>query len=130
MGHNDPALTDAFRLTAQGIAAARSRDEFVRSREADLEAALRRPLLARVQPHWALSHNDVTIGREFAAWLLERQDDIEVADAIFSDGARARIVWQFICERAEADADAAECRGVDWYAEAADALAWERGGRP
>lgn len=129
MGHNDPALTDAFRVTARAVAAEQRRTEFLRDCEAGLARAIRHPLVPWIAPHWASGTDSVSVGRDFAAWLLERQDERELARVIFDAAERARLLDAYVQERAEADARVRE-RTTDWHAEAAEALAWERGGRP
>lgn len=123
--------TDDYRLVGRAITAVRARDEALAHRESELEAAFRAPLHSRLDPHWSWSHDQVTIAREFAAWLHSRQDDVELAAVIFDAAARIRAEREFIAERAEADIRVEEKKhNKNWDIEALEALAWERAGRP
>lgn len=130
MGHTDPALTDAYRETAQSVTAERLALESLAAREAELRVAMLRPLSARIPANWAYSSSgdDVPVGEDFAAWL-SMQGDRDVARAIWSDSERRRLVEAYCAARARADANV-EDRRVDWRAEALEAADWLRGGRP
>ena len=122
--------TDNFRLVASGITAEREREAALAQRERELESAFRSPLHHRVDPHWSWSHDQVTIAREFAAWLHSRQDDVELAAVLYSEPARIRAEQEFIRDRAEADIRLDEKRGKNWDIEAQEAAAWILAGRP
>lgn len=130
MGHTDPELRDAYRETARGVAAAQLRADWLAAREAEIQFLMLRPLTARIAPNWAYSSSgaELPIGEDFGAWL-SMQGDRDVALAIWSDSERRRLIEAYCAARARADA-AVEDRRVDWRAEAAEALAWERAGRP
>lgn len=130
MGHTEPALTDAYRETAQSVVAERTRNDWLTAREAELRVLMLRPLAARIAPNWtyAADGRDVPIGEDFGAWIA-MQGDRDVALAIWSDTDRRRLVEAYCAARARADA-AVEDRRVDWRAEALEAANWLRGGRP
>lgn len=131
MGHTDPELLDAYRETAQAVLAERLRGDRLIHRRADLARALRHPLTPWISPMWAdgTPADLVSIGRDFAAWLLERQDERELAACLFDAAARSKTIAAYINERAEADAAVAD-RRTDWRAEALEASEWTRGGQP
>lgn len=130
MGHTEPALTDAYRETAQSVVAERTRNDWLTAREAELRVAMLRPLTARIAPNWAYSSSgdELPIGEDFAAWIA-MQGDRDVALAIWSDTDRRRLVEAYCAARARADA-AVEDRRTDWRAEALETADWVRGGRP
>lgn len=130
MGHTEPEVRDAYRETAQAVAAERTYNDRLAAREAELRVLMLRPLTARVPANWTYSSSgdDVPIGHDFAAWLA-MQGDRDVALAMFSDSERRRLVEAYCAARARADA-AVEDRRVDWRAEALETADWIRGGRP
>jgi hypothetical protein len=131
MGHTDPELRDAYRVTAQAVVAEQRRDEWLADRERELRALMLRPLTARIRPNWAYSSSgdELPIGEDFAAWIA-MQGDRDVALALFSPIDRQRLVEAYCAARARDDADIAELQGTDWHTEALEAAEWARGGRP
>lgn len=130
MGHTDPELRDAYRETAQAIAAEQRRDSWMTHRAAELRAAMLRPLTARIQPMYAFSasRDELPVGDDFAAWVA-MQGDRDVALSIWSAADRQRLIDQYVEARARADAAVRDCE-TDWRAEALEAAEWTRGGQP
>jgi hypothetical protein len=128
MGHTDPELRDAYRVTAQAVAAEQRRDDWIAERERELRALMLRPLTARIRPMWAYSSlgDELPIGDDFAAWIA-MQGDLDVSLALFSPFDRQRLVEAYCAARARDDAEVRE-RRVDWHDEAMEVIAWERGG--
>jgi hypothetical protein len=132
MGHTEPEIRDAYRETAQAIAAAKARDDFLSAREADIINALRDPLRSTLEPAYGLAEQQrvpaVTVGDDFAAWLLDREEPREIAEAMFDSGARMRLLDAYVQARAERDACVREREGCSWHDEALETLQWERAG--
>ena len=104
----EPALADAYAVTGRQVRLEQSRDAFVARREAELLKMLAcRPLQACVQALYGQERGAVPVSADLAGWINETSLDCDrtVAECMFSDSARARIVGKYALARAKLECE-------------------------
>lgn len=112
--HRDPILVEADAYTARGDMLQAARDAFATERTRELTRAFAAmPLSFEVDANWAWGRGPVPVAQELAGWVRETIADADatMAEAMFSDIARQRLVRAFIDARVEMEADQLLARG-------------------
>ena len=107
-GTPEPALADAYAVTGRQVRAAQDRDAFVARREAELLKMLAtRPLLACVQALHGQERGAVPVAADMAGWINEAAADPDrtVAECMWDEAARARIVRKYANTRAKLECE-------------------------
>jgi hypothetical protein len=107
-GQLEPALADAYRETGHQVRREQARETFIARREVELTKMLAtRPLQACVQALYGQERGATPIGADLAGWINESAADPDrtVAECLFSDSARARIVGKYALARAKLECE-------------------------
>ena len=114
-GAADPAVRAADAYMQRGERLEAARNAYCAEREREIVRSLTlAPLADTISGNYAYSAGDVVISHGMVAWVIQTAADPEasLAEAMFSDIARRRLVQAFAQARAEMDADAMLARGV------------------
>lgn len=105
-GFADPELADAYRAVARQVKAQRERDSFVAHRAKVLRLMLNTTPHGRIDAIWSPGKS-VSVGAEMVSWVnhVSADADEALAEALFSDAARKRLIGLFADAYAEAEAD-------------------------
>ena len=101
-------LAEAYRVTGRQVRLEQSREAFIARREAELTKMLAtRPLQACVQALYGQERGAVPVAADMAGWINESAADPDrtVAECLFSDSARARIVGKYALARAKLECE-------------------------
>jgi hypothetical protein len=101
-------LAEAYRMTGRQVRLEQSREAFVARRESELRQMLAtRPLLACVKALYGQERGAVPVAADMAGWINESAADPDrtVAECLFSDSARARIVGKYALARAKLECE-------------------------
>jgi hypothetical protein len=107
-GTPEPALADAYRVTGRQVRLEQRREAFVARREAELTKMLAtRPLLACVPALYGQERGAVPVAADMAGWINESSLDPDrtIAECMFSEAARARIVRKYALTRAKLECE-------------------------
>ena len=107
-GSPEPALSDAYRVTGHQVRHEQAREAFVARREAELLKMLAtRPLQACVQALYGQERGATPIGADLAGWINEAAADPDrtVAECMWNEAARARIVRKYAITRAQLECE-------------------------
>lgn len=102
----DPAITDAYRAVARQVKAQRERDGFVAHRAKVIRLMLATTPHGAITPIWSPGRS-VSVAAEMVSWVnhVSADADEALAEALFSDAARKRLIGLFADAYAEAEAD-------------------------
>ena len=132
-GTPEPALADAYAVTGRQVRLEQSRETFIARREAELLKMLAcRPLQACVQALHGQERGAVPVAADLAGWINETSLDCDrtVAECMFSESARARIVGKYSLARAKLECELLPAGYFDEPASEMDfrstLIAWER----
>lgn len=112
--HTDPALADAYRVTAQAVRAEQLKSRRADQRRAQLHSDMRRPHTAYVSPgEWTFSPEDapVPLATDLGSWL-EMQGGEVVGRCMFDPTFRSERITQYIDARVRVELDA-----LNWHDE-------------
>jgi hypothetical protein len=125
----EPALADAYRVTARAIVAERARESFIVAEATRVAHLLNTKPFTQIATNWVYGAGTAPAATEFAAWLQQQDDpDGFIAEAVFTPQSRDSMIGRFANDYAEAMARIAQQRGRDWASEALEQAAWERAG--
>lgn len=113
-GMADSALRDADAYMTNGERLEAARAAYCGERVRELVRALTvAPLIATIDGDYSLRRGEVVIAHELAAWVRDQAADADatLAEAMFSDIARRRLIGAWAQARAEMEADRLIARG-------------------
>jgi hypothetical protein len=101
-------LAEAYRVTGRQVRLEQSREAFVARRESELRQMLAtRPLQACVSALYGQERGATPIGADLAGWINEAAADPDrtVAECMWNEAARARIVRKYAITRAKLECE-------------------------
>ena len=101
-------LAEAYRVTGRQVRLEQSREAFIARRESELRQMLAtRPLLACVKALYGQERGAVPVAADMAGWVNESSLDPDrtVAECMFSEASRSRIVGKYALARAKLECE-------------------------
>ena len=107
-GSAEAPLSEAYAVTGRQVRLEQAREAFVARREAELTKMLAtRPLLACVSALYGQERGAVPVSADLAGWINEAAADPDrtVAECMWNEAARARIVRKYALARAKLECE-------------------------